>query len=327
VLPFIFRRFLNLIPVFIGATILAFLIVQAAPGDFLDTRRLDTRTKPETIERLERKFGLDKSVPVQYVLWLRNVVTGDLGTSFDYDRPVLEVIGPRIGNSLILVIGNIILLYALAIPIGVYGAVRQYSLGDKTISVFSYFFLGFPSFFLALIAIYGLLQFKFATGGFLFPVSNMRSDNYDNLSVLGQIGDIAWHAVAPIVVLTVREVASFSRFMRAQMLEFLSQDYIRTARSKGLAERTVIYKHTLRNAVTPFIAGIGGILPALLSGAGFIEVVFNWPGLTPIFLDALNSQDVYIIVGTTAISLVLLIVGNLLSDLLLAAVDPRVRYS
>jgi peptide/nickel transport system permease protein len=145
-LPFILKRLLNLIPVFIGATALAFFIVQAAPGDFLDTRRMDPRSKPETITRLETHFGLDKPVPVQYAIWLGNLVGGDLGTSFDFDRPVIEVIAPRIANSLLLVVGNIILLWLLAIPLGVYGAVRQYSLGDKTLSFGSYIFLGFPSF-------------------------------------------------------------------------------------------------------------------------------------------------------------------------------------
>jgi peptide/nickel transport system permease protein len=326
VLPFIVKRLLNLIPVFLGATLLSFIIIQAAPGDFLDNRRLDARTTPETISRLERKFGLDQPVPVQYLIWLKNAVTGDLGTSFDFDRPVTEVILPRIGNSLVLVIGNLVLLWLISIPLGVYGAVRQYSLGDKTLSLASYFFLGFPSFFLALIVVYLLLQFKFRTGAFLLPVGNMTSPNFENLSPIQRSLDILWHAIAPIITVTIIGVAGFSRFMRAQMLDFLDQDFIRTARAKGLSERTVIYKHALRNAITPFIAGIGGLLPALVGGAGFVEIVFNWPGITPLLLASINSQDLYVFVGLTAITLVLLIVGNLASDFLLAAVDPRVQF-
>ena len=325
-LPFVVRRFLNLIPVFVGATLLAFLIVQAAPGDFLDARRLDSRARPESIERLERKFGLDRPVPVQYALWLRNVVTGDLGLSFDYDRPVLEVLAPKMLNSLVLVVGNIVLLFAVAVPVGVYGAVRQYSLGDKAISMASYLFLGFPSFFLALIVVYLLLQWKYATGFFLLPVGNMTSDGFERLSPVGRALDVLWHAAAPVVTVTIIGVAGLSRQVRAQMLEFLDADFVRTARAKGLAERRVIYKHALRNAITPFIAGIGGILPALVGGAGFVEVVFNWPGVTPLILSAVNSQDLYLFVGSIAVTLVLLIAGNLASDLLLAAVDPRVRF-
>jgi peptide/nickel transport system permease protein len=327
VLTFVLRRLLNLIPVFFGSTILVFVIIQAAPGDFLDQKRLDPRTKPGEIERLERRFGLDKPVLAQYGYWVRNLVTGDLGTSFAFDRPVAEIIARPVQNSMILVVGNIILLYLIAVPIGVYGAVRQYSLGDKAISLVSYFFLGFPSFFLALIVIYLLLQFKFATGGFLFPVGGMTSDNFESLSAWGKFWDIAWHAAAPLIVTTVIDVAGFTRFMRGQMLEFMGQDYIRTARSKGLSERTVIYKHALRNAVTPFIASIGGLLPALVGGAGFVEFVFNWPGITPLIIQSIGAQDLYLYTGFLAITLVLLIVGNIVSDLLLALVDPRIRYN
>jgi peptide/nickel transport system permease protein len=325
-LGFILRRFMNLIPVFIGATMLTFLVIQAAPGDFLDARRLDPRTTPATIERLERQFGLDRSLPEQYGLWLINFMKGDLGISFDSNVPVWELIAPKIGNSALLVFGEIILLYLIAVPIGIYGAIRQYSLGDKVISLVSYFFIGFPSFFLALLIIFALVTFKLQTGSLLLPVGGMTSENYDSLSFIGRFLDILWHALAPMLALLIGDIAGLSRTFRAQMLEFLNQDFVRTARAKGLPERSVIYKHTLRNALTPFIAGIGGLLPAILSGAGFIEVVFNWPGLTPVFLDALNSQDIYVNLSIGAVSLVLLVIGNLVSDFLLAVVDPRIRY-
>lgn len=325
-LGFILRRFLNLIPVFIGATLLTFLIIQAAPGDFLTERKLDARTTASTIERLERQFGLDKSLPEQYALWLGNFVQGNLGISFDSNIPVWDLIAPKIGNSAILVFGELLLLYLIAVPIGIFGAVRQYSLGDKIISLVSYFFIGFPSFFLALLIVFGLVTFKLSTGSFLLPVGGMTSENHDSLSTVGRILDILWHLIAPMLALLIGDIAGLSRTFRAQMLEFLNQDFVRTARAKGLAERSVIYKHTLRNALTPFIAGIGGLLPTILSGAGFIEVVFNWPGLTPVFLEAINSQDLYVLLSTTAVSLVLLVIGNLISDFLLAVVDPRIRY-
>jgi peptide/nickel transport system permease protein len=324
---FIVRRFFNLVPVFFGATILVFLIIQASPGNYLDEMRQNPNVKRETIERLERQYGLDQPVYVQYFLWARGVLTGNFGESFKYDRPVTEVIARPVQNSMILAIGNIVLLYALAIPIGVYGAVRQYSLGDKVISVGTYFFLGFPSFFLALITIYLILQMQYAAGRPILPVGGMTSTNFDQLSPMSQLANIAWHALAPIIVVTIREVASFSRFMRGQMLEYMNQDYIRTARAKGLAERVVVYKHALRNAATPFVATIGGILPGLVGGVGFVEVVFNWPGITPMYLEAIASKDIYLITGFIAITLILLIIGNLLSDLLLAVVDPRVRYN
>jgi peptide/nickel transport system permease protein len=326
VLPYILRRFVNLIPVFIGATLLTFLIIQAAPGDFLDAKRLDPRTTPATIARLERQFGLDKPFFVQYGLWLKNFATGNLGVSFQSNVPVWDLIAPKIFNSLILVFGSTILLYMIAIPIGIYGAVRQYSLGDKTISIFSYFFLGFPSFFFGLLLIFGILQLNWAFNAKLLPVGGMTSEYYDSLSPIGKVANIFWHILAPMIAILLRNIANESRGFRAQMLEYLNQDFVRTARAKGLSQRVVIYKHTFRNAVTPFVANIGGLLPAIIGGAGLIEVVFNWPGLTPVFLDALTSQDNYVNLSIGGVTLVLLVIGNLISDFLLGVVDPRIRY-
>ncbi|NJK44509.1 MAG: ABC transporter permease [Pleurocapsa sp. SU_196_0] len=325
-LPFILKRLLNLIPVFLGATFMVFVILQVAPGDFLDARRLDPRTTPATIERLERQFGLDQPIPVQYVRWLANFMQGNLGTSFDSNIPVAELVVPKIGNSAILTFGNTILIFLIGIPIGIYGAVRQYSLGDKTISLISYFFLGFPNFFFGLLVIFGLLQIQYALGRPLFPIGGMTSSNFDSLNGFQQFLDILWHTAMPMMVLLIGDVAGFTRGLRAQMLEYLNQDYVRTARAKGLTERTVIYRHTLRNAITPFVAGIGNLLPAILAGAGTIELLFNWPGLFPVFLESLNSQDIYVTLSVGAISLVLLVVGNLIADFLLAVVDPRIRY-
>lgn len=320
------RRLVNSIPVLIGASLLIFFIIQLAPGDFLTSQLLDPNIRPEQIENLRRQFGLDQPVIVQYFYWVRELLQGNLGLSFAYKQPVADVIAPRILNSLYLVLLYTVLFYLIAIPLGVYGAVRQYSLGDKITSTIMYFFLGFPSFFFALIVIYFILQVRFATGWDI-PVGGMTSSNYDELSTVGKILDVLAHLAIPAVTLAVISVAEFSRIMRAQMLEFLNADFIRTARSKGLSEGKVVYKHAFRNAVIPFIAGIGGILPGLISGAGFVEVVFNYPGITPMLLDAINQQDLYLIAGFNIVTILLLIVGNLLSDILLTVVDPRIRYA
>jgi peptide/nickel transport system permease protein len=287
---------------------------------------MDPKVTPETIARLRSQFGLDRPVYEQYLLWMNNLFHLNLGYSFAYQAPVLEVIWPRVVNSMVIVIPSTILLYLVAIPIGVYGAVRQYSLGDRILSFLAYVGLSVPSFFLALIAIYVLLQIKFKTGVLIFPVSGMTSSGFEQLPPLKQWLDIAWHAVVPILVATANDIAGLSRLMRGQMLEVLGQDYIRTARAKGLAERVVLYKHAFRNAVIPFVATLGGLLPSLISGAGFVEVVMAWPGITPFFLDAIANQDLYVIAGFLTVSLVLLMIGNLISDLLLAWVDPRIRY-
>jgi peptide/nickel transport system permease protein len=332
VLLYALKRLLNLVPVFIAATLVSFVLIGSVPRadrqSLLNDRRRDTRTAHKTLEVMVKRFGLDRPLLVQYGLWLKNLVTaGDLGVSLDENRPVFEVIAPRIRNSFLLVIGQIVFLYALAIPLGVFGAVRQYSRADQISSLVSYLLLGFPSFFLGLMVVFLLVQFKLRTGFFLLPVGGMTSPEADSFSGLQQFFDLLWHAVAPLFTITLIGVASLSRFMRAQMLEFLHHDFVRTARAKGLSERRVIYKHTLKNAITPFVSSIGGLLPAMVGGAGFVEVVFNWPGITPLLLKAINTLDVYVLIGLIALTLLLLIVGNFISDVLLAVLDPRVEFN
>lgn len=333
---YIFRRLVHLIPTFVGATLLAFIIIQLAPGDYFTQLALDPKVRPETLARLREQFGLDKPVYVQYLLWMNGLLQWppQLGYSFAYQQDVFQVALPRVMNSFLLVIGSTVLLYLVAIPIGIFSAVRQYSLADRIISFISYIFLSIPSFFFALIMIFLILRFNYfardhlglSSNAILFPVGGMTSSGHDQFPWWQKTLDVLWHALVPVLVVTARDIAGFTRFMRGQMLDVLGQDYIRTARAKGLSERVAIYKHALRNAVIPFVAGIGGILPALIGGVGFVEVVMNWPGVTPFYLDALSSQDLYILTGFLVITLILLMIGNLISDFLLAWVDPRIRY-
>lgn len=325
-LAYILRRLLQSIPTIIGASIVIFFVIQAAPGDFLTTAALNPNISHQQIENLRRNFGLDQPVVLQYFRWVWSMLHGDLGLSFQYQQPVSAIIWPRILNSLWLVLLNTILFYLIAIPIGIYGAVKQYSLFDRISSVIMYFLLGFPSFFLALITIYLLLQLRFAFGWDI-PVSGMTSNNFDSLSALGKVWDVFKHIFIPALVLAIANVAGFTRYLRGQMLENMNADYVRTARAKGVTENSVIYKHTFRNAVIPFVATIGGLLPGVVAGAGFMEVVFSYPGITPMILDSINSQDLYLIAGFTVVTTLLLIVGNILGDLLLLVVDPRIRYA
>jgi peptide/nickel transport system permease protein len=324
---FIIRRLFAMVPVFLGGTILLFALMQLAPGDMLSNLRQNPKVKPETIVRLEKKFLLDKPIPVQYGAWLFNLVQGDLGNSFvNGDQPVVDVIKRPIGNSLWIVIPVLILSYLLAIPLGIFSALRQNQAPDIAVGVTAFFLAAFPDFFLGLIIVFLLLNFKFATGFALLPLGGMTSDTFDFMNPVQQVLDILLHATAPIITILLSSVAISSRFYRAQIIECLGQDYIRTAKSKGLSERVVMYKHVLRNASVPFIASIGGTLPGLIGGAGLIEIIFNWPGITPTILSALGAKDVYLYVGFVAITLVLLVIGNLIADLLLAVVDPRIRY-
>ncbi len=323
---YLVRRLIHLVPTFLGATFLAFFVLQIAPGDFLTQWALDPKIRPETIERMRHNFGLDRPLLLQYLIWLKNLLHGDLGVSFMYQRPVLEVVWPRIENSLILVGLSILFLYLIGIPIGIYQALRPYTLPDYVISFFAYFGLAIPNFFFMLILIFLFVKFKFAFGWTPFPIGGMTSQGFEQLAPWRQWVDILWHAILPAFVVVTADLSGLTRVMRAQVMEVLGQDYIRTARAKGLAERVVLYKHALRNAVIPILANIGGLLPGLIGGAGLVEVVANWPGITPLLLDALLQQDLYVNVGIIALSSLLLIVGNILGDLLLAVVDPRIRY-
>lgn len=325
-IPFLLRRLVQSIPTLLIASVLIFFVISLAPGDFLTPAKLNPNISPEQIEILSRNFGLDRPVWEQYFRWMGNMLRGDFGLSFQYQQPVLDVIWPRVKNSLWLVLLSTVLFYAIAIPVGVYGAVRQNSLGDKSINVVLYFLLGFPSFFLALIVIYFILQIRNATG-LDVPIGGMTSNNFEELSGLGKVLDILKHLIIPATVLAISDAAGLTRVIRGQMLEVMRSDYVRTARAKGVSERSVIWKHTFRNGILPIVAGIGGLLPAAISGAGFMEVVFAYPGVTPMLLAALNTQDLYLVAGFTVITTVLLIIGNAISDLLLAVVDPRVKVA
>ncbi|MFO7546823.1 MAG: ABC transporter permease [Trueperaceae bacterium] len=329
---YIIKRFFQLIPTFIGATMLAFLISQLVPGDFLNAKRLEPNVRPETIERMASQFGLDKPVHIQYVNWMKNIAQGNLGQSFVSNQPVLDRIARPMRNSMYLALMSIVMLWLVSVPAGVFSAVRQYSLGDQVVSVFAYFGLAIPNFFFAQVLILTLFLVRGFTRdnlGFnelLFPVAGMTSSNHLEMSPFHQLVDIFWHMLIPAFVVATSGMAGFTRVLRGQMIEYLGSDFIRTARAKGLAQNRVTYKHALRPAIIPFVAGIGSLLPNLVGGAGLVEVVMSWPGITPTFLGALQSQDIYIVLGLLVITTILLMIGNLLSDLLLAAVDPRIRY-
>jgi peptide/nickel transport system permease protein len=323
---YIFRRILNLIPTLLLATFLAWMIIDIAPGDFASQFALDQRD-PNKEVRLREQMGLDQPGYIRYFYWLRNAVQGDLGQSLRSKNDVTPLITPLMINSLVLALPATILAYLIAIPLGIYSALNKYSIGDRILTIVSLLGVAIPLFFMALIVVALLVQFFQANGWFLLPVGGMTSDNYRSLSPIGKFLNIAWHLVAPLFVITLASLASISRFMRGEMLEVIGQDYIRTARAKGLPERKVTYKHAFRNAVIVIVATIGGILPGLVSGSGTIEYVFRWPGLTPFFISAAGAQDVYVMMAVLAILTLLLVIGNLISDIALSFIDPRIRYS
>lgn len=348
---YLLRRVVQLIPTFIGATLLAFIIIQLTPGDFTDRFALDPNADAEQLQRLRENFGLDQPILIQYLKWMWGIITqGYLGESFTYRAPVTDIIVPLIINSFSLVLISLVLTYLLAIPIGVYQAINQYKFGDQALSFFSVVGLAIPNFFFILLLIVGVLSLqddirRIAQGdawykgildfltydfrnGLIFPVGGMRTTEvFESLPWYGQLGDRLWHLVLPTIVVTTAGLSSLVRVVRAQMLDFLQSDFVRTARAKGLAERVVIYKHVLRNAISPVISGLGTILPELVTGAGLVEFVYRWPGITPGFVIAIQQKDLYVVMGLLVLSAILLMIGNLISDVLLALVDPRIRYT
>jgi peptide/nickel transport system permease protein len=320
---YVVKRLLQALLTLLLASALSFFIIEMAPGDYLDTLRENPKISPERLEQLKQQFGLDKSWPEQYGRWLWRVVTqGDFGTSFAYNRSVASLLWERVPATLLIAISSLIFTWLVAIPMGIVGAIYQQRWLDRLLQVLSYSGQGFPSFITALL----LLIFAQNTSP-LFPVGDMTSIDHADLTPLGKLLDIGWHMILPTIALSVASFAGLQRIMRGQLLDVLRQDYIQTARAKGLPENKVVYVHALRNAINPIITLLGFEFAGLLSGAFIAEFFFNWPGLGRLILQALLVQDLYLVMASLMMGAVMLILGNLLADLLLKAVDPRINLA
>ena len=318
-LLYIIRRLIQMIPLVIGITFISFLIIQLAPGNYLDQLKMNPQISKETIKELERAYGLDKPLLVQYFKWLINALKFDLGYSFSYHVPVLDLIKERVGNTLFLSITSAILAWGLAVPMGIWAALNPNRWIDRFIQLFSFTFMSVPNFFLAFLLLFVAVK----TG--IFPTGGATSPDYDQMSILGKILDRLWHVSLPAFVLAIGSLAGLVRLVRSAMIESLQSEYVMFARAKGLPEKDVIYRHALKNALNPFITLLGFEIANLLSGAALIEIIVNWPGMGMLMLDAVLSQDLYLVMGGLYIGAIMLIIGNLIADLLLAKLDPRVR--
>ena len=324
---YIIKRSLQATITLFLASILCFAIIQLSPGNFLDTLSQNPKITPERIEELKKLFGLSdeknfNTLTDQYFKWLIQALQGNLGLSMLYFQPVSLLIGQRIRATLELAIAAIILTWAIAIPLGIIGAVNQNKLIDKSLRVMSYTAQGFPSFVTSLSL---LIVAQLCSP--LLPVGGRTSINHDELSGLGQLFDILWHMILPTIALTVTGFAGLQRITRGELLDVLRQDYIQTARAKGLSENRVIYVHALRNAINPLVTLLGFEFASLLGGAFIAEFFFNWPGLGKLILAAVTAKDIYLVMGSLMIGALMLIVGNLFADLLLKFVDPRIKLA
>jgi peptide/nickel transport system permease protein len=320
---YIIKRLLQALLTLLLASALSFFIIQLAPGDYLDTLKENPKISPERIEQLRQQFLLDKSWTEQYFRWVWNIVTkGDFGTSFVYNRSVVSLLWERVPATLLIAITSLIMTWAIAIPMGIVAAIYQQRWVDRLLQLISYTGQGFPSFITAL-----LLLILAQNTSPLFPVGDMTSIYYADLTWFGKTLDIGWHIILPTIALSVTSFAGLQRIMRGQLLDVLRQDYIQTARAKGLPENRVIYVHALRNAINPLITLLGFEFASLLSGAFITEFFFNWPGLGRLILQAVQAQDLYLIMASLMMGAVMLILGNLFADLLLKVVDPRINLA
>ena len=319
-LRFILRRLVHMVPIIIIVIAIGFGLIQLAPGDIFTQMALNPNVRPDDLENLRSNFGLDRPWYVQFVLYIWNALRGDFGFSENFKAPVFVLVQQRAANTILLSLTALLLAWGFSIPAGVFAATHQYKAGDQAISVLAFIGLAIPNFFLAFLLIYLV-----SSTGLPLPIGGMSSVDSADMGVIGRTLDLARHMIIPVVVLGTSAMASLTRIMRANMLEIMNQQYIVTARAKGQEERKVVYRHALRNAINPMITILGFQLGNIMSGAALVENVTAWPGLGRLILQALLTQDTYLVVGSLIYGVVLLVIGNLIADILLAVVDPRVR--
>ena len=317
---YITRRILQMIPILIGVSIILYAVFSLAPGDVVEQIAGNRpNISQKKIEDLRKAYGLDQNVVVRYGKWAAKAVRFDFGESWRYKQPVSKVINTYVWNSFYLAISSFIISFIIAIPIGVISATKQYSFFDQIFTVFALIGISIPVFF------FGLLLIKWLSIDLkLFPVSGMEAIGSHKRGIAKTL-DVLHHMFLPFLVLSLGGIAGYMRYARTSMLEVIRQDYVRTARAKGLSEKVVIYKHALRNGLIPIITIIGLGLPGLFGGAIMTESIFKWPGIGSIALNSLNNRDYPFLMGFNMLIAVLTLVGNLIADISYALVDPRVR--
>lgn len=318
---YIIKRLLGAIPILLGITVISFLMMHLAPGKPTDlASELNPKVSLEVRERLTKLYGLDKPFHIQYMDWLLRISRFDFGRSFVDERPVAKKIVERLPVTITINLLSLLLILTVAVPLGIAAAVRQNSSFDKMTTLLVFIGFSMPTFWFALL----LMSFLGITLQWL-PVAGITSLDFDALSLLGKIADLARHLALPVFVSAFVGLAGISRYMRTSMLEVLYQDYIRTARAKGLPERAVIYKHALKNALLPIITILGLSVPGLIGGSVIFESIFAIPGMGKLFYDSVMARDYPVIMGILVIGAILTLVGNLLADIVYSYVDPRIR--
>ncbi len=318
---YILRRFLYMIPLMILISILSFTVIKLQPGEFGSQYFSNPRVSPETVENLRARLGLDQPAYMQYFTWVKGIITeGDFGYSFAYKRPVSELIWERLGWTVVVAGSTILFTWGLAIPIGIFSATHKYSIFDYVFTFVGFLGISVPNFFMALLLMYLVLSFGGTEVGGLF------SQQYIGAPwSIAKFIDLLKHIWIPLIAIGTAGMAGILRQMRGNLLDILGEQYVQTARAKGLNENIVIYKHAVRNAINPLISMFGMQLPKLISGTIISAIVLNLPTMGPFFYDALINQDQYLVMTFLMFSAFMMLIGNLIADILLAMVDPRIR--
>lgn len=322
---YIIRRFLIMIPTLIAISAITFVIIQLPPGDYLTSYMAELQAQGEAVsaervEFLRTQYGLDRPMHEQYFFWVTGLLQGDLGYSFEYELPVNDVVGDRLWLTFLVSFSTIIFTYLVSFPIGIYGATHQYSWGDHGLTFLGFLGLATPNFLLALVLLYmANIAFGTSIGGLMDP------QYIDQPWSLGKLGSVLAHLWIPVIVIGTSNTAGMIRRLRANLLDELRKQYVVTARAKGLAPGRVLTKYPLRMALNPFIADLGNVLPQVVSGAAIVSVVLSLPTTGPMLLRALQSQDMYLAGSFLMFMALLTVIGVLISDLLLAVLDPRIR--
>ncbi|MGH2615738.1 MAG: ABC transporter permease [Thermomicrobiales bacterium] len=313
---YLIRRLLGAIPLLLGVAVLSFVFMQLAPGgpDALYAR--NARMTEAQLQAIRHNMGLDRPMHEQLLTWLGNLLRGDLGISYTQYRPVSNVIWDVVPNTLLLMGTGMLISLAAALTFGILAARRQYGVFDNFTSVFSYFGLAMPVFWFGL-----MLQLLFAVRLGWLPSAGMYSATGG-----GGLGDLVRHLALPAFTIAIGSIAGWSRYVRSSTIESLNQDYVRTARAKGIADRRVLTGHVLRNALIPFVTVVGIDVPLYLTGAVLTETVFSWPGMGRLFFDALTVRDYPILMGVLMLGAVFIVLGNLIADVLYGVLDPRISY-
>jgi len=323
-LAYTLRRLVLIVPTLIGITLVTFCIVNLAPGDPVEViqgGQVDSRISRESYEAMLELYGLDQPLHVRYVTWLKRLATFDFGTSFKDHQPVIKKIGERLPATLILNIASLFLALVFAIPLGLLSAVKQRTMFDKVGGTAMYMMYSLPEFWVALLLI---LLFGVELGW--LPFYGMESIHARDMGFFAYWWDRLLHMILPTICLTYGSLAFLSRFVRGSTLEVIRQDFVRTARAKGLEETDIIFKHVFKNTLIPVVTLIGLLLPTLISGSIILESIFSWPGIGDLFFDSVKARDYPVVLGLSFITAVLVLVSTLIADLLYAWADPRITY-